>query len=311
MNGVSRPAFAWIAPAAAAGAAAALERSSGGDGGMFVAAGRTLLSGQWSHAFAKPNIQAGPVQLLLFGSVGRSTAALAVFLAVATALLLVAAAKAVGVKHPALLAGLGLLAVAVGFTRVGYEVGHPADAMLPLLWILAAADARRGRAVRAGLLVGLSAGLETWGIIGVAVLALAPQWRKAGVGALVAGATVCALFLPFVFAGHFAMGAYHWHVASPAPLSLLVRSGTTFGWPFRLVQGAVAVGAGVAAARLLRRSAHGLWFVPLAVVCARLLLDPVLLSYYLSALQGATFVGATLLGSRVLVLRRVRRESFA
>jgi len=51
--------------------------------------------------------------------------------------------------------------------------------------------------------------------------------------------------------------------------------------------------------------------VPLAVVGARLLLDPVLLSYYLAALQGPVFVGAALLASRAIVLRRVRRQSFA
>ena len=114
-----------------------------------------------------------------------------------------------------------------------------------------------------------------------------------------------------VLAGHFSMGAYHWLVAGPAPLSLIVHSGTAVGWPLRLAQGAFAVAAGVAAARLLRRSPQALWVVPLAVVGARLLLDPVLLSYYLAALQGPIFVGAALLGSKAIVLRRVRRESFA
>jgi hypothetical protein len=278
---------------------------------MFVAAGRTLLSGSWSHAFSNPSIQVGPLQLALFGSIGRSTEALAVVLATATALLLVAAAKAAGVKSPALLGGVGLLAVAVGFTRVGYEVGHPADAVLPLVWILAAAEARRGRAGRAGLLVGLSAGLEIWGILGIAVLALAPRRREAGLGAVVTGVVAAALFLPFVLAGHFSMGAYQWQVTPPAPLSLIVGSGTPFGWPFRLAQGALAVSAGVAAARLLRRSPHAVWVAPLAIVGGRLLLDPLLISYYLTALQGAVFVGAALLTSRVLVLRRVRRKSFA
>jgi hypothetical protein len=306
-----RNALPWTGPAVAAGFAALLQPKSGGDGSMFVAAGQTLLSGDWSHAFAKPGIQVGPIQLAVFGSVGRSDTALAVVLAVTTALLLVAATRAVGVRSPALLGGVGLLAVAVGFTRVGYDVGHPADAVVPLLWIIAAAEARRGRTVRAGLLIGLCAGIETWGILGVAVLALAPSRREGGAGALAAGALASTLFLPFVLAGHFAMSAYHWHVSSPAPLSLLMGNGTAFGWPFRLVQGAVALGAGIAAAWLLRRSLHALWVVPLTVVGARLLLDPVLLSYYLGAVQAAVFVGATLLASRVIVLRRVRRESFA
>ena len=310
MNGVPRF-LPWAVPSVAAGVVALFQPPSGGDGSMFVGAGRTLLSADWSRAFSKPNIQVGPLQLALFGSLGRSNVALAVVLAAVTALLLVAAARAAGVRNPALLGGVGLLAVAVGFTRVGYEVGHPADAVLPLIWILAAADARRGRFVRAGLLVGLSAGIETWGILGVAVLALAPRHRETALGALAAGAVSAALFLPFVLAGHFSMGAYHWLVAGPAPLSLIVHSGTAVGWPLRLAQGAFAVAAGVAAARLLRRSPQALWVVPLAVVGARLLLDPVLLSYYLAALQGPIFVGAALLGSKAIVLRRVRRESFA
>lgn len=305
-----RNALPWTGPALAAGLLASLQRSSGGDGSMFVAAGRTLLSAHWSHAFSEPNIQAGPLQLALFGSVGRSSEALAIVLAVATSLLLVTAARAAGVTTPALLAGVGLLGVAVGFTRLGYAVGHPADAVLPLTWIVAAGEARRGRGARAGLIIGLCAGVETWGILGIAVLALARRLRKAGVGGAVAIAVASALFAPFVLAGHFAMGAYHWQISSPAPLSLLVGSGTEFGWPLRIVQGAFAVGAGVAAARLLRRSPHGLWVVPLAIVGARLLLDPVLLSYYLTALQGVVFVGATLLVSRLIVVRRPR-ESFA
>jgi hypothetical protein len=278
---------------------------------MFVAAGRTLLSSGWSRSFANRSIQVGPLQLVLFGSIGRSGEALAILLATATALLVVAAARALGVTRPALLAAAGLLAVGAGLTRTGYAVGHPADAMLPLLWILAAVDARRGRALRAGMLIGLSAGLETWGILGVAVLALAPRRRDAAAGAAAAGAMVSALFLPFVLAGHFAMGSYVWHVLSPSPLSLLVPQNTSFGWPLRVLQGALAVDAGVVATQLLRRSPHALWVVPFAIVGVRLLLDPIFLSYYLAGLQGPLFAGAALLASRVIVLRRVGRESFA
>jgi hypothetical protein len=36
----------------------------------------------------------------------------------------------------------------------------------------------------------------------------------------------------------------------------------------------------------LRNSPHGLWAAPLAIVLARLLLDPLLLSYYVAALKG-------------------------
>ena len=277
---------------------------------MFVTAGRTLLSTHWSHAFANNEIQVGPLQLALFGSIGRSGTALAVVLAVATVLPLLAVARAAGVRSPLLLGALGLLAVGAGVTRAGYEYGHPADAVLPLLWTLAALDARRGHAVRAGALIGLSAGFQTWGILGVAVLVLAPRWRDAGKGTLAAAAVAVLLFLPFVLGGHFAMGSYSWNVNHQTFLSLLVAPGVQFGWQLRLLQGAFAVSAGVAAALLLRGSEHALWAVPLAIVAVRLLLDPLALPYYLTGVCGPAFVGAALLASRVMAFRR-QRESFA
>jgi hypothetical protein len=308
-----RRALPWVGPAFAAAAVAVLQGGSGGngDGSLFVGAGRTLLSADWSRAFSQPSVQAGPLQLVLYGSIGRSNVAVAVVIAMATAVLVVAAARGVGVRSLPLLTFLGFLAVVVGLTRQGYEYGHPADAILPLIWILAAAEARRDRVLLAGLLVGLSSGLETWGILGVAVLALAPRLRDAAIGVLAATVVVGALYLPFVLAGHFAMGSYRWQVTVGSAVSLVLPVGSGFGWPLRILQGALAVGAGVAAARLLRQSPHALWVVPLVVVAARLLLDPVLNTYYLAALQGPIFVGATLGAAGVIALRRVRRESYA
>ncbi|HZT54316.1 MAG TPA: hypothetical protein VE995_08025, partial [Gaiellaceae bacterium] len=284
-------------------AAAAFVAAGGGgvagDAPLFVRAGRTLLSAHWTSAFAVPTVQAGPLQLALFGALGRWPGALAIVLGAATALLVTAAARAVGVRHPVLLAAVGLLATATGLTERASSVGHPADAMLPLLWILAAATARRGQALSAGLLVGLSAGLETWGILGVAALALAPRRRDAWSGAAVAAITAGALFAPFVLGGRFAMWAYAWHVQPPSPLSLVLPWGTVFGWPLRLAQGALSVGAGLATGLALRRSPHAPWAAPLAVVVARLQLDPLLFPYYLAGPQGPLVVAAVLGVSRL------------
>lgn len=301
---------AWIVPVAAAGSIAVLRGDSGLDTSLFVSAGRTLLSAHWNHAFANSRVQAGPLQLALFGSVGRSGAVLAVVLSVATVLLLLAAARAAGLRSPVLLCGLGLLAVAVGFTRVGYQTGHPADAVLPLIWTLALVDAVRGRVMRAGVLIGLSAGIETWGILGIAVLAAAPRWRDAGRGGLAVCGVAGVLFLPFVLGGDFAMGSYEWNVNHNTFLSIFVPAGAPFPWSLRLLQAAFAVSAGVAVARLLRDSPHAAWAVPLTVVAVRLLLDPVFLSYYRTVVWGPLLLGAGLLASRVTALRS-RRESFA
>lgn len=290
--------LAWTTPAAAAAAIAYLQSyrfndfNYGTDGTFWVRYGQVLLSPHWDRAFSNPEIQVGPLQLAFFGSLANEEMAIAISLGVVTALLVVAAARAAGVRNAALLCGVGLVAVVIGLTRLADRSGHPADVMLPLIWVIAADQARRDHRWRAGLLVGLCAGVETWGILGVAVFALAPRLRDAAVSTLAAAATALALFLPFVLGGHFEMLSLVWKVDQPSLMSLLVPVGTHFGWPLRLLQAAVAVSAGAAAARALRHSRHAIWVPPLFVVAARLLLDPLLNSYYPSAAEGLILVGA-------------------
>jgi len=274
---------------------------------MFVAAGRTMLSANWGNAFANPAIQVGPLQLAAFGSVGRFPTALAIVLGVAAAASVVAAAYAAGVRRPLLIGGLGLVAVATGFTRAGFDSGHPADSIVPLLWVVAAADARRGRALRAGTIVGLSAGLETWGILGIAVLVLSPRLKDAARAGGVALAVSAALFLPFVASGRFDTGRYHWFVSSHPLLSHLVGAGTTFGWSLRLAQGALALTAGVVVAIAARRSRHAVWLVPCVVVAVRLLLDPLDSDYYFVAIEGPALVGLGLMVTWTLPSLRRRQ----
>jgi len=71
------------------------------------------------------------------------------------------------------------------------------------------------------------------------------------------------------------------------------------------------VGGGFAVARLLRRSPHALWAAPLAIVVARLLLDPLLLPYYLEGPEVLILVGAALGATRFARVRGLSRESFA
>ena len=299
--------LAWTVPVAVAAAVAPLARGNGGDSPMFASVGRTLLSSHWSRTFADQGIQVGPIQLALFGSVGRSLVALAIVLGAAAAVLVVAAARGAGVERPGLLAGVGLVAVATGLTRAGFDAGHPADTLLPLLWILAAVEARRGRVLRAGAAVGLGAGLETWSLLGVAVLVLAPRLRDAARGAAVAAGAAAVLFLPFVAAGHFEMGHYRWFVSSQSLMSVVVAPGTAVGWPLRLAQAAAAVGAGLAVARAARGSRHALWLVPAVVVLARLLLDPRDSGYYFVAVEGPALVGLALVAAYGLPFARRSR----
>ena len=281
----------WLVPALLAAVAAPLLRGDGGDSPLFVAAGRTLLSSHWRETFADSSIQAGPLQLALFGSVGRSLGALSIVVGVAVVLSVLAAARAAGVTSARLLGLTGVAAVLSGLTVNAFEAGHPADAVLPLLWVVAAAEARRGRVVRAALLVGLGTGFETWSILGLAVLVLAPRRLDAARGAVVAVCGAAALFLPFVFGGRFGMLSYTWEVSRSSLLALVLSPGTHVGWMLRLAQGAVALGAGLAVARPARRSAHSVWLVPLAVVLARLALDPLDSGYYFAGLVGPALAG--------------------
>jgi hypothetical protein len=298
--------LAWLLPAAAAAAVAPFLRSEGGDGWMFVRAGRTMLSGDWSHAFASRAIQVGPLQLLLYGTVGRSPAVLAAVLAATTALLVTCAVRSLGVERLSLLALAGLLALATGLTTHVYDAGHPANALLPVLWIVAAADARRGRAVRAAAIVGLCAGFETWGVLGIAVLAFAPSLRSALRASLVVVGIAAALFLPFVLSGHFAMGSFHWVVMGRSLLGHVVAPGTSFGWSLRLAQGGLALAAGVGVARAARRSPHALWLVPLVIVLVRIALDPLDSGYYFDGLQAPALAGLVLVAAGGLRLRAGR-----
>jgi hypothetical protein len=301
----------WLGPAAVAAAIEPFVRAEGGDTWMFVADGRTLLSSHWGQAFADPSTQVGPLQLALYGSVGRSPVVLAVLLAVAAALLVMAAARAAGVERPRLLLLAGVAAVATGFTTHVFDAGHPANGLLPLLWILAAAEAHRGRSLRAAIVVGLSAGFETWGILGLAVLALTPSVRGAARSAVLAACSAGVLYLPFVVTGHFAMGGYRWQIASQSLLGHVFAPGTPFGWPWRLAQGAVAVAAGVLVARLGRRSAHVLWLMPLSIVLVRLALDPRDHGYYFDGVQSIALIALALVAARGLRLPRLAREPVA
>lgn len=281
----------WLLPAVLAAVVAPFARGDGGDSPLFVAAGRTLLSSHWREAFANSSVQAGPLQLALFGSVGRSAAVLSVVVGVGVAVLVVAAARSAGVTSSRLLGLTGLAAVVTGLTVNAFEAGHPADAVLPLVWVLAAAEARRGRVARAGVLVGLGAGLETWSVLGLAVLVLAPRGREAVRGVVVGACITAALFLPFVAGGRFEMLSYTWNVSQGSLISFVVAPGTHVGWALRRAQGAAALGAGLGAARLARRSVHAIWLVPLAVVLARLALDPLDNGYYFVGVVGPALVG--------------------
>ena len=299
----------WTPVLTSAAVLAYLDRGTdSGDLVYFVHKGEQLLSGGWANTFADPQLQSGPLQLAVFGAI-RDLGALAFLIELGVAALLVHVLGRLGLSDRARLA-VGLLAVASGLTHIAFVYGHPADAVIPLVWVLAGLWARQDRVFAAGAVVGLSAGLELWGVLGVAVLLLAPRLTRALAGACVQAAVVVAMLAPFALAGTFRMFDHEWRVTSGTVLGLIVGPGAHFSWPLRLAQASLAVGAGGALAFALRRSAHALWLVPLAVALVRLVLDPVSFGWYWLEVEALVLVGAGLvlkeLPSRLPASRLVR-----
>lgn len=264
-----------------------------GDLIYFVHRGEQLLSTNWANTFSDPMLQSGPLQLVVFGAV-RNLAALAFVIELAVAALLLYVLGRVHVGDRVRLV-VGVLAVAAGLTQGAFIDGHPAEALVPLLWVLAGLWAWDDRVVAAGALIGLSAGFELWGVLGVPLLLLAPRLKRAFLGGLVESAVVLAMLVPFMLAGSFRMFQLHWPVATGTLLSLVVEPGTHLGWPLRLLQATLAVGAGAAIAVALRRSVHAFWLAPLAVVIVRLMLDPLSFGWYFLEAVALVLVGAGLL----------------
>jgi hypothetical protein len=294
---------AWLAPLGAAALAAALGTRDPADLPYFVAAARTLFSARWADTFADPSLQVGPLQLVLVGAGDRigglAFLAYAIQISLAALVVFVVGRLLRGRRHrvPAQ-AVAGLAAVALGVTADAYGYGHPAQVAVPLLWMLAGLAARRGQAVGGGVLLGLSAGLEVWGILGVPLLLLAPSMRRALAGLAAQATVTAALYLPFVVAGGFRMFEYRWKVEGWTLVHFLLPAGSEFPWALRVAQGGAAVAAGAALALSLRRSERAVWVVPLAIVSVRVLLDPTIYSWYWLGVETVALVAAAELLTR-------------
>ncbi len=306
----------WLPVVAAAATVAAFDLGAdAGDIPFFLDAARTLLSADWSDTFADPDVQAGPLQLAALGVADALAGAISVsslaFLAFAlevgaAALLLVVCRRVIPHAGRGVLLGTGLVAVAVGLALGAFVDGHPAQLVIPLLWFLGAREAREGRVVLAGAIVGVSAGLELWGVLGGVALFLAPRLRAVLAGFAVEAAVVAAFFAPFVLVGEFRMFDYTWHVAEGTLASLVLPAGDAFPWELRIAQGAVAAAVGTAFVYVLRPSRHAAWLALAAVLATRLALDPVLYSWYWLALQTVVLDGAAELASSATIRAVVR-----
>jgi hypothetical protein len=298
--------LAWLVPLGAAAAVAALGTRDPADLPFFADAARTLFSADWANTYYDPVLQAGPIFLALVGLAdglgGDALLAYAIQVGVTALVVFTVGRLLAGRPYRAVAQGIaGLGAVALGVSLDAYSYGHPAQVVVPLLWMLAGLDAREGRSIRAGGLVGLSAGFEAWGVLGAPVLLLAPATRGAVRGLAVQALVTIGLYLPFVLAGDFRMFELRWKVEGWTLVRFLIPEGSDFPWTLRLLQGAAALAIGAALALTLRRSPRALWVVPLGIVAVRILLDPALYSWYWLGLETVALVAAAELATSLRV----------
>ncbi len=192
---------------------------------------------------------------------------------------------------------IGAVGLAVTWTFLRGNNGHPTHVLLPILWFLAARALQRGMGGRAGCYLGIALGLDTWGIFG-AGLVLASDRPRTGLRACAAGVGVAALcWVPFALSGPVRSFDLAW-AASPGSLPGLLFEDVTVPWSYRLWQGLLCVIVGALAAIWLRRSPDLCWVFPLVVVGARLVTDPIFFAYYRTPLQLMALVGTCALISR-------------
>lgn len=307
-------ALAWSAVLAAAASIASTDLTlSGADAGFFHHAGGVLVSGDVLHTYADPAVQAGPFELAPFGLLPLGAASIVLQVLGTWALVATISRLLRGRGLPAhwIVLGVGFAALVLDLPHTAVVSGHSAQLFVPLLWLLAGIDVRDGRLGRAAVLVALSAGFETWGVLGVCVFALAPRVRPAAIAAGAALAGAALLYVPFVAAGDFHMLDYAWTVNGGTLASLVLGPGASFPWSFRVLQAAAALAAGVGVALALRRTTHALAASLAALVAVRLALDPVSYSWYWVAFQTLVLAAVAELAAsprgRALAARSRRR----
>lgn len=268
------------------------------DFGDFGPAGADILTGRLAEVYAHPVIQAGPFELALWGvpqllgvdgPIGWGLVISAISLLVAGAIALVVH-RVLRDESAAARRDATLIAVVVAFAAVATGVvtstvvnGHPAEVVIPLLWVTAARLARRDHPFWAAVVLALGAGWEVWALLGAPVLLLAPRrlLRATLLAAAGGAAALLVLFGPFLLAGPFRMFEFRWFIVpGTLPAIWLGARPAVFPWSLRLAQGVLTLGAGAAVALLARRSRDAVWLVPLAVCAVRFLLDPLLAPYY-------------------------------
>ena len=278
------------------------------DPSLFISAGKKLLSLHPLDAFADKTVQEGPLALAFWGLIGyvadlinvdpRMVASIAINVGFTLAVVFTIRRAVEEADRPSV--DLELFATAIvllgGLTWTMLSTGHIAEGLIPLLWFHAARCARRDEPERAAVLLALSTGLKLWGILGLPILLLLPDrtLRKLGTGFAIALALTALCYWHFL-AGATAPLHYEWEIARTSPIHALFPDSTSFTWQMRVAQSATVVVIGGVLALWAGRRRHSLWAVPAGLVGAKLLLDPIVFSYYPLSVEVLALVAAAML----------------
>lgn len=243
---------------------------------------------------AHPELQIGPLALVVaipfqqLGGTGRLLAELVLTAAGPGLIWVLARARRELLGRgptPAELLVVGVLALPV-WCQVATHYAHLDDVLALALAALAVLALTSGRPYAAALALGLSIDSKPWAA-GFAVLLVALPRRARRRALLLLGAVIAVAWLPFVIAAPQTLAMSRFtidNVGSSALRALGVVTSGTPGWD-RPAQ--LALGVGVGLVCVLR----GRWPAAiLAVVVARLLLDPQTYPYYSSGLLVAAVV---------------------
>ena len=286
LHGIARsPGVAFVVLAVLAGAAVSgwlLHDTSMSDAGGFADAGRVMVSSGWRHTYDDPWVQAGPFELMIClacQALGVTARGVSVAMNLLGAVALLGVARHVLGRRWDSLLFVGVGALMLGVILDLAEIGHPSELFIALTWLLAARAARRDQVVLAGVLLGASAGIETWGLLGAPILFLFPRVRQTVSAGIVALGVAGAIYTPFALGGDFHMFDLHWDIAGGIPARLFGEH-SHFTWSMRLAEAVLVVSFGSALALALRRRTAAAWIVPAATSMCRIFLDPVRYGYY-------------------------------
>jgi len=270
---------------------------------MFAARGGDILHGNLGAVYSDSGNQGGPLQLLvswamLRGSAGGYPSVVVVAtvnICLLTVALLACRSRCVAPsgRSPRREAVVGALVAMWLLPTSGFWSGHPAEILIPILWVAAAMSVRHRHWLAAGVLAGAATAVAPWGILALPIVLLSPT-RRGAIAAGLTGIVVSAgAYLPFVLTHHFLLLHHSWPVNHASLVHLLAPDVQNFGWDLRVLQAVIVMGACAFVARRCRTT-DALWLAPLTAALLRVLTDPVQGSYYWLPLAAAVIGGVAL-----------------